>query len=218
MQLLEERHDPRRDDRVEDHLRATGHDLLDGLAVVGVVERVVVLLDDLAALGRDDLADLLVHDARPDVVGRRQGELLRARLLHQPGNQGIDLLRRHRAGAEDERVGLLSLVLLRVDVERLALHDRGGLDGLPRRAEDATEDHVDLILLDELGGAGFRGAVGGLAVLEVQLDLLPEQAAAGVDLVDHHLGDVGVRDAHERQGTRLIGDHSHLDGSFQFGC
>ena len=52
--------------------------------IVGVIEREVLLADDLAAVGRDDLAHLLVHHVRPDVVGRRQVELLRPRLLHQP--------------------------------------------------------------------------------------------------------------------------------------
>ncbi len=83
---------------------------------------------------------------------------------------------------------------------------------------DAAEDYIDLILLDELGGAGFRGIVGRLAVLEVKLDLLAQQPAAAVDLIDHHLGDVGIRDPHERQGARLIGDHSHLDGSPKCSC
>ena len=142
-------------------------DLLDGLAVVGVIEREVLLADDLAAVRRDDLADLLVQDVRPDVVGRRQVERLRPRALHQPGDQRLDLLRRHRAGAEDERVALLPLVLLGVDVERLALHDGGTLDGLPRGAVDAAEDHVDVVLLDELRGLGLGHAVGGRAVLEV---------------------------------------------------
>jgi hypothetical protein len=105
----------------------------------------------------------------------------------------------------------LSLVLLGVDVERPALGDRRGLDGLPRRAEDATEDHVDLVLLDELGGAGLRDAVGRLAVLDEQLDLLAQEAAGGVDVVDDQLGDVGIRDAHERQRTRQLCDDSDPD-------
>ena len=112
----------------------------------------------------------------------------------------IDLLRRHRAGAEDERVALLALVLLRVDVERLALHDGRTLDGLPRGAEDATEDDVDLIVLDELGRHRARDGVVGRAVLEMQLQLPPQQPALGVDVADDHPGDVGVGEPHEREG------------------
>ena len=143
VQLLEERREPRRDDRVEHDLGARRHDVVDDPLVVGVIEREVLLADDLAALGGDDLAHLLVHRVRPDVVGRRHVEPLRPGLLHQPREEGLDLLRRHRAGAEDQRVALLALVLLRVDVERLGLVDDGSLDGLPGGAVDAADDDVD---------------------------------------------------------------------------
>ena len=138
-------------------------------AVVGVVEREVLLADDRPAVGRDDLADTRVQHVRPDVVGRGQVELLRPGLLHQPRDERVDLLRRHRAGAEDERVGLLPLVLLGVDVERLALDDGRALDRLPRGAVDAAEDDVDLIVLDELRRLGGCDGVVGRAVLETQL-------------------------------------------------
>jgi hypothetical protein len=157
--------------------------------------------------------DLLVQRVRPDVVGGRQVERLRPGALHQPGNERLDLLRRHRPGAEDERVALLTLVLLRVDVEGLAIHHGGTLDGLPRRAVDAAEEHIDVVLLDELGGLCFGFAVDSRAVLEVQLHAAPQQAARRVDVVDHHLGDVGIGDAHEGDWTRLVCDHSHLDGA-----
>jgi hypothetical protein len=160
----------------------------------------------------DRFADLLVHYAGPDVVRRRQVELPRVRLLHQPGDERFDLLRRHRAGAEDERVALLPLVLLRVDVERLALHDGGALDRLPRGAVDAAEDHIDPVLPDELGGLGGRDTVRRGTVLEDQIEPSPQQPALGVDLVDHHPGHVRIGDADERQGPRLVSDHAHLDG------
>ena len=144
VQLLEERRDPGRHGRVEDHVRAGRGDPVDRRAVVGVIEREVLLADDRPAVGRDDLPDARVHHVRPDVVGRRQVEGLRPRLPHQPRDERIDLLRGHRAGAEDERIGLLPLVLLRVDVERLALDHGRALDGLPRGAVDAAEDDVDV--------------------------------------------------------------------------
>ena len=75
VQLLEERREPGRDDRVEHDLGARRHDVVDDPLVVGVVEREVLLADDLAALGGDDLTHLLVHRVRPDVVGRRHVEL-----------------------------------------------------------------------------------------------------------------------------------------------
>ncbi len=76
VQLLEERREPRRHDRVEHDLGARRHDVLDDPLVVGVIEREVLLADDLAAFGSDDLTHLLVHRVRPDVVGRRHVELL----------------------------------------------------------------------------------------------------------------------------------------------
>ena len=206
VQLLEERREPGRDDRVEHDLGARRHDVVDDPLVVGVIEREVLLADDLAAFGGDDLAHLLVHRVRPDVVGRRHVEPLRPGLLHQPGEEGLDLLRRHRPGAEDQRVTLLALVLLRVDVERLGLVDHRSLDGLSRGAVDAAHDDVDGRPLDELRRGGFRHAVVGGAVLDEQLDGTTEEAAACVDVIDHHLGDVDVGDSHERQGAGLIGD------------
>ena len=125
----------------------------------------------------------------------------------------FNLLRWHRAGTEDERVTFLSLVLLGVDVKPLALHDCRTLDSLSRGAINATEDHVDLILLDELGGFGFRHAIGGCTVLKVQLYLPPQQAAVRIDVINHHPGHVCVGDTHEREWTRLVRDYAYLDGS-----
>ena len=69
MEQLEERREPGRDDRVEHDLCPTGDDPLDGLTVVGVIEREVLLPDDRPTLARDDFTDLLVQRVRPDVVG-----------------------------------------------------------------------------------------------------------------------------------------------------
>jgi hypothetical protein len=88
--------------------------------IVGVIERVVLLAHNRAAVILHQLADLPVHGVRPDVVHRRQIEFLRSRLVHQPQNHRLQLLRRHRAGTEDERVGFIALELLRVDVHRSA--------------------------------------------------------------------------------------------------
>ncbi len=177
-----------------------------------MVEREVLLAHDRSAVGRDDLPDAPVHHARPDVVGGRQVEGLRPGLAHEPRDEGVDLLRRHGAGAEDQRVGLLTLVLLRVDVERLALDHGRALDGLPRRAVDAAEDDVDLVLLDELRRAlGRRSVVRG-AVLEMQLEPAPQEAALGVDVADDHPGHVRVGAPDDRERAGLVGDDPHLDG------
>ncbi len=148
---------------------------------------------------------------RPDVVGGRQVERLRPGLAHQPRDQRVDLLRRHGAGAEDQRVGLLPLVLLGVDVERLALDDDRLLDRLPRRAVDAAEDDVDLVVLDELPALAAATASSVALSSRYRSRCRPEQAAPGVDVADDHAGDVGVGDAHERERARLVCDDPDLD-------
>ena len=57
-----------------------------------------------------------------------------------------------------------------------------------------------------------RDAVGRCAVLEEELDLPPQQAAVGVDVVDHHLRHVGVGAAHERKRSGLLRDDADFDG------
>src|SRR5262249_45710208 len=132
VKLLEEWRKPRRNDGIEYHLGATGYDLVDRRSIVGVLEGKVLLPDDRAAVGCGHFTQLLVHRPRPDIVGRRAVKRLRRGFLHQPGNERFNLLRRHRAGTEDERVTFLSLVLLRVDVQLFAIHYSGALDSLPR--------------------------------------------------------------------------------------
>jgi hypothetical protein len=107
---------------------------------------------------------------------------------------------------------LLPLVLLGVDVERAALHDGRGLDRLPRRAEDAAENDVDLILLDQLPGHRGRHGVVGRAVLEMELERPAEQPALRVDVADDHADDVRIGLPDDRQRACLIGDDADLDG------
>src|SRR4051812_43208962 len=108
-------------------------------------------------------------------------------------------------------MGFLPLVLLGVEVERLALDHGRGLDRLPRRAEDAAEDHVHAILLDELPGLLLRDGVVRRAVLDGQLELAPEQAALGVDVADDHPGDVGHGEPDDRERSGLVRDDSNPD-------
>ena len=63
-----------------------------------------------------------------------------------------------------------------------------------------------------LAALAARDGVVGRAVLEIQLEVPPEQPALGVDVADDHPGDVGVGEPHERERARLVGDDSHLDG------
>jgi len=66
------------------------------------------------------------------------------------------------------------VVLLGIDVERLAVLHRRARDGLPSRAEDAAQQDIDVVLLHQLGGLGGRLLVVGRAVIEDQ----PEEAVA----------------------------------------
>ena len=103
-------------------------------------------------------------------------------------------------------MALLALVLLGVQVQRLRLVDHRSLDGLARRAVDPADHHVDADPLDELRGPGLGDLVVGRAVLDEQLDRTAEEPARGIDVVDHHSGDVGVGDPHEGERSGLVGD------------
>ncbi len=138
-------------------------------------------------------------------------ERLRARLLHQPRNERLNLLRRHRPGAEDERIGFLPFVLLRVDVERLRLLHDGPLDRLPRRTVDAAQDDVHAIVAHEFLGLRARDAVVGLAVFENQLQRSAKQPARRVDVLHDHPGRVRAGDAQRSQRPRLVHDDADFD-------
>src|SRR5439155_332533 len=121
------------------------------------------------------------------VVSRRQVEFLRPRLLHQPANERFNLLRWHRTGTKYERVTFLSLVLLWVNVKLLAIHYSRTLDSLPRGAINATEDHIDLILLDELSSFGFCCTIYSCTVLKVQVYLSKWAECEARNLRNSHL-------------------------------
>ena len=156
VKLLQERRNAWRNGCIKNHLRAAGYNLVNSFAIVTVIEGKVLLSDYCATVCGDNFTNLFVHDVRPDIVSRWQVEFLRPGLFHQPGNEGFNLLSRYRARTEDERVTFLPLVLLRVDVERFAILYSRTFDSLPCGAINAAEDHIDMILLDELGGLGCR--------------------------------------------------------------
>ena len=79
VELLDEGLHARRNDRVEHAVDLAVADLVDGRRVLDLVERVVLLEHDLAAVGLDHLARVLVQQLRPDVVGGRHREALSCR-------------------------------------------------------------------------------------------------------------------------------------------
>jgi hypothetical protein len=74
---------PRRDHGVEHHVHLVGNDPVHRGAEVDLVERVVFLEDDFAAIGLDHLAGIDVQRVRPDIVGARQREPLPPFLISQ---------------------------------------------------------------------------------------------------------------------------------------
>src|SRR5262249_54870803 len=74
------------------------------------------------------------------------------------------------------------------------------------------EQHIDSVMLDELGGLGGGDAVDGGPIFEEELELPAEQAATRVDVIDQHLRHVRIGYAHGRKRPRLLGNNSYLDG------
>jgi hypothetical protein len=81
-------------------------------------------------------------------------------------------------------VTLLTFVLLRVDEQCVGSVDDGSPDCLSWRTVDVAHD-VDG-LLDESRHGSLRHAVVGRPVLDEQLDGATEEAAAVVEVIDHH--------------------------------
>ena len=210
VQLLEKRGDTRRNGGVEYHVDPAGHDLVHSRAVLIVVHGKIFLAHDFAAVLDDDLARILVQHMRPHIVGGRQVELL-ATVLDQPGDKGIALLRRRRAGAEKVRRAFLAFVQLRIDIERLAAVDDGVLDSVAHRTGDAAENDVHLVLGHQLAHLGHRKLLVGGGVFQDHLDRTAEQAAALVDLLDRHFRHLRVGNAAPTDGAGQVGGDADLD-------
>ena len=102
--------------------------------------------------------------------------------------------------------------MLGIDVELPALDDGRALDGLPRGAVDAAEDHVDIVVLDELGRLGFRDAVDRCAVLEVQIELRPSRPPLALMSSITILATLALAMPIERERAGLVRDDADLDG------
>ncbi|MGX1071989.1 hypothetical protein AB7M45_002599 [Bradyrhizobium elkanii] len=76
-----------------------------------------------------------------------------------------------------------------------------------------AEHHVDLVALDQLADIADRDRFVRGGVLDIELERPAEQAAGGVDLLDHHLGDVGVGVAGIGDRAGQVGRDADLDRS-----
>ena len=197
-------------DGVEDEVGLGRHDLRHLGGPVVLVEGHVLLADDLdAELGRVELDDR-VRGAREDVVAAGEEQP-----LHPLGGEEVhrrdDLLVGGRTGVVDVRRRLEALVLHRVEEQAVVLLD-DRLDGLAGGRGPAAEDRADAVLGEQLLGLLREGGpVGGAVFLDV-LDLLSEDAAAGVDLVGGHVQHVGDGLLGDRHAAGEGVEEAELDG------
>ena len=185
------------------------HDRLPvGMTEWGVVDHDVVLGD---ALGLQVGLEDLVGGTRVDIVGAGENEALHAQVVEQVVHRRDRLLVGRGAGVEDVLGGFLAFVLHRVEQQAVEFfhHRQHGFTG---HRGPAAEDHVHLVLGDQL--AGFlreQRPVGG-GVHHHRLQLLAHDTAFFVLLFDHHQHGVFQCGFADRHGAGQGVQHTHLDG------
>src|SRR5436309_2596797 len=164
-------------------------------------------------------------------------ELAPVRLAHRVvGVEDVDLLAHlvddvlGQAGGLHARVGLVREVVL---VELRGAHELGARDRVPvdrlvllgdvhhrqgRAARDGADQQLHVVLQDELLGLAHRRRGLGLVVLGDDLDLVAQDAALDVELLDRHLHAprlvlaVALEDAHLRAEVADLDDLLLRDG------
>src|SRR4029453_2501120 len=199
-----------RNNGVENHFDVVGHNIVDGSAVFHLVEWIILLKNHLAAILLDELAGVFIENARPDVICGRERKTLAA-VLYQPGDDLVALLRRGRSGAKEVGRAFLPLILLWINVERLPARDDDVLDGVAHRTGDAAQHDVNLVALDESADIGDGDRFGGSRVYDEEFNRATQNAAGIVDVLHHHLGDVGVGVAYVGDGASKVGGDTDLD-------
>ena len=150
-------------------------------------------------------ADDLVAGARIDVIGALQHEAFDAAALraHQIFDRRNRLVVRHRAAVEDVVGGFFALVFQRIEQEAVEFLEHRQ-HRLAADRSPAAEHRGDVVLADEFARLlGEQRPVGG-GVDHDRLDLLAEQAAAGVDLGHLH--------QHQILQDRLADRHRSREG------
>src|SRR5215510_7273808 len=147
---------------------------------------------------------------RPDVICGRESKALAA-VLYQPGDDLVALLRWGRSGAKDVGRAFLPLILLWINVERLPVRDDGVFDGVAHRTGDAAQHDVDLVALDESADIRDGDRFVGGRVYDEEFDGATQNAAGIVDVLHHHLGDVGAGVAYVGDGASKVGSDTDLD-------
>jgi len=158
----------------------------------------------------------LVGGARIDVVGAGQHPAFHLLVLHQVVDGGDRLLVGGGAGVEHVALALLALVLDRVEQDAVELLE-DGQHGLARHRGPAAEHSRDLVLADQLARfLGEQRPVGG-RIDHDGLELLAEQAALLVLLVDQHQHHVLQRRFADRHGAGERMENADLDGVLRLG-
>jgi hypothetical protein len=153
----------------------------------------------------------LVGRLRIDVVGTGQNPALDALFLGQIVDGRDGLLVRSGTRVKDVARGFFTLVLDRVEQDRIQLfEDRQ--DRLARRRGPATENGGNLVLRNQLAGLFGEQRPVGSRVDDDGFELLAEHATLLVLLGDEHQHDIlegGLRDGHGA-GKRV--QNTDLDG------
>ena len=182
---------------------------------VGETERRVVDQDVFLrnALGNQVGFQNLVGRARIDIVGAFKHETLDAFGVHQIIDGRDGLLVRGSAGIEDVARGFLTLVLNRVEQDRIQLFEHRQ-DRLARRRRPATEHGCDLVDGDQFTGLfGKERPVGG-GIDNDGLKLLAEKAALLVLLFDEHQHGILERRLGDGHGAGQRMQNADLDRVF----
>ncbi len=168
----------------------------------------------LLEIGFEDL----VGRAGIDVVGAREHPAfdVAAILGHQVVDGRDGLLVGRGAGVEHVALAFLAFVLHRIEQDAVELLEHRQ-HGLARHRGPAAEHRRDLVLGDELARLfGEQRPVGG-RIDHDRLELLAEQAALLVLLVDQHQHDIFQRGLADGHGAGKRMQDADLDGVLGLG-
>ena len=179
-----------------------------GMAERRVVDHDVFLLDALRLeVGLEDL----VGRARIDVVGAGEHPALHLLFLLEIVDRRDRLLVRGGAGVEHVALALLAFVLHRIEQDRVQLLEHRE-HGLARHRGPAAEHRGDLLLGDQLARLFGEQRPVRSRIDHHRLELLAEQAALLVLLIDQEQHRVLQRGLADRHGAGERMENADLDG------
>ena len=153
----------------------------------------------------------LVGGARIDVVGAGQHPALHLFVLHQVVDGRDRLLVRRRTGVEHVALGLFAFVLHRIEQDRVQFLEHRQ-HGFARHRGPAAEHDRDLVLGDQLTGLFGEQRPVRRGVDDHGLELLAENAALLVLLIDHEQDGILQRGFADGHGAGERVQNADLDG------